>query len=503
MNADAAQRLSRIGLFVLAATLLISAALLHGRLLANLDFDGENSATEAESLYALRSVRQGQPLYHDFHVPPHVLTQYTPLFYFVPGVVARLLHTDDLGTFLVGRCYCYVLWVAIGLVIYGLGRQVGASRGGAALGALLWLAGSLATKWANSYRPDAAAVFFSLAAVWVYLRGRQWSNKAETLVLLVVAFFHKQSAVAALAAIIIEEWRGGGRSRALACLGGWATAVALGIVWAQAATRGLFVMNVFGSLARTWWPAQPLYFLSAIVAGAAAFTGGVLHCLKSPGKSRAELLKLYFVIAFLLAFLSSAKAGANVNYYLEPFALGCILTGLVLTDWSSVCARTRRDVWLRMAWLGVALGSAFGTLQPRLSLLPGWWRTELIEHQSVRRQQAAAWARVGDYLSNMREPILVEDPYLALRAGSVPFIMNTGNFGDMRRTGNFDASDIIYRIEEGKFAAIITSFPLENGRGSRNLPSEWIERARRKYRLSRYFEVTGVEFQDVYVFQPN
>src|ERR1700687_2770075 len=144
MNIEAAQKLLRIGLCILAAMLSISAVLLHGRLLANMDFDGQNSAAEAESLYNLRSVRLRQLLYHDFHVPPHVLTQYTPLFYYVPGVAARLLHTDDLGTFLVGRLYCYLLWIAIGLVVYGLGRKADASRSAAALGALLWLAGSLA-----------------------------------------------------------------------------------------------------------------------------------------------------------------------------------------------------------------------------------------------------------------------------------------------------------------------------------------------------------------------
>src|SRR5207249_9848050 len=135
-------------------------------LVAGLKFDGENSITEGETLYALQSVQHRQPLYHDYSHPPHVLTQYTPLFYLSPGLLARWLGTGTLATFAVGRSCAYVYWLGTAVLIYLLARRCLPA-------ALVFLSAPLTTSWANSYRPDSAAVFFSLAAVLAYERGRR------------------------------------------------------------------------------------------------------------------------------------------------------------------------------------------------------------------------------------------------------------------------------------------------------------------------------------------
>jgi len=72
---------ARIGIGILLAVLLASATLRQERLTARLQFDGENSPTESDSLFALSRICLGKPLYLDFHRAPHVVTTYMPLFY--------------------------------------------------------------------------------------------------------------------------------------------------------------------------------------------------------------------------------------------------------------------------------------------------------------------------------------------------------------------------------------------------------------------------------------
>src|SRR5437879_288048 len=107
VNERAFQRICSASICALLGLTLLSAVILHGRLALNLERDGENFPPEGVTLYGLRCAQTGQAVYRDYHTPPHVLSGYMPLFYFVPGYLSRWLHVDRLGTFMVGRCYVY------------------------------------------------------------------------------------------------------------------------------------------------------------------------------------------------------------------------------------------------------------------------------------------------------------------------------------------------------------------------------------------------------------
>jgi len=110
----------RAATWFLLAILLAATLLWQVHLVGYLDFDGELLSTDAESLYGLRCARDGGSPYHDFSHAPYAVTLYGPLFYMVPGTIARILHASWIGTIVCGRLYTYLSWLSVAVVIYAL-----------------------------------------------------------------------------------------------------------------------------------------------------------------------------------------------------------------------------------------------------------------------------------------------------------------------------------------------------------------------------------------------
>ena len=93
-----------------------------------------------------------------------------------------------------------------------------------------------------------------------------------------------------------------------------------------------------------------------------------------------------FAVSFELALVTSIKAGANLNYYLEPFAMACVLTGGLLRDGTQPATGrfTRR---LCLGWLGLAIGASAANLWLRVEHLPERWHA-ILNHRAARTQQA-------------------------------------------------------------------------------------------------------------------
>jgi len=137
MRGEWIAKLVRVAIWLLLAILLAATMLWQVHLVGYLDFDGELLSTDAESLYGLRCARDGGSPYHDFSHAPYAVALYGPLFYVVPGTIARVLHTSWIGTVVCGRLYTYLSWLGVAVVIYALGRRIGCQGPAAVTGALL------------------------------------------------------------------------------------------------------------------------------------------------------------------------------------------------------------------------------------------------------------------------------------------------------------------------------------------------------------------------------
>ncbi|HUJ11024.1 MAG TPA: hypothetical protein VL171_13450 [Verrucomicrobiae bacterium] len=449
-----------------------------------LDLDMSISVDEGESLYSLQAVRLKRQLYHDWSVRPHVLSQYMPFFYLVPGVIARFWGTDWLGTLAVGRAYVYVLWLGVGLMAYALVRQSGGRRIVAAFAALLWFAGSLAPEYADSFRPDSAMVFFSFAGVFFYQRSEQRGNVMLAALLLATAFLHKQSAICAALAVGMDAFFQRRLKTLAVMLGTWTVGIGTVYCLAQVATSGAFEKNVWGSLL-AWGGAQHVAIVLALAGlrGVAVFTGAGIATAAGVGP---RLLRLYFIIAIVLAITSSAKFGSGANYYLEAYAVGCVLTGILSNEW--LTGSTRHAVGFQIAWLGLATAACLTALGPRLVSareLAG----EIRDRRQIHKQIAEDWDRLINHLKILGDPQLIEDVYLAVRSGTNPVLVNASMFASMRQSGRFDDGDIVRQIIAEGFKAIITTRPLNEAGGFRHFPDKWIELIRARYRLAERYEL--------------
>ena len=473
MNDGAAAKLLSGLTGLLLAVLLASACLLHGQLVAKLDFDGELLPTDAEALYGLRCVREGRSPYHDFSRPPHVVALYGPLFYAVPGTVARLLNTSWMGMVVTGRCYTYGAWFGVAALIYALARQAGNARLPAMAGALLWLSGALAPQWAIAYRPDSVAVLCSLAALWVYQRG----HGGAAVVLMGAAFLHKQTAVTLPLVVVATEI---GRRRfgwAATVAAGWAVCVLAAVIATQRLSDGAFVKNAFGAVGQWAGPEQAWVLLQgAVWQGAVAFAAGALMC----GDERLTLLRRCFAVSFALALLSSAKAGAYVNYYLESYAIACVLAAGFLAGGSH-----KR---LRIGWLSLALVMSVNGLWSAARRFPEGWT-----------QPAQEWDRLAACLGELSDRVLVEDAYVAVRQSPSLFALHPRQLETLRQAGKFDDSALLERISAGKLDAIIASFPFAVEGQNRQFPARWLEAARGQYVLEK---TCALPARTLFVYRP-
>lgn len=474
---------------ILLTVLLVLTALRQGRLIAGIWFDGENSTTESESLYALSRLSTGQPLYLDYSRPPHVITAYMPLFYWTTEAIAR--NAKNWWEMVVlARWSVYVYWLGIGVVIFALARQVNCGWRAALLAALLWGASELGQEWANSFRPDAAALFFSLAAVWFYQRRHTAANLAASIALLLVAALFKHTVLAPLAVIVWEEIVEGRLRRAVIAAGAWAATMAIVVITAQSMTDGRFWLNVFSGLAEAGaWLWTWGLLVTALAMGAIAFWGATLTCVTIQREPGLALWKRYFVISLALAFVRSRIFGALTNHYLEPLAAGCVLTGVLAQD---LLARRPEDVAraTRTLWLAMAVGLAVA-----LSFEQGW---SII--QSLRDD--APWQQFVARLAGFNDPVLSEDPYVTVRSGRTPYMVDANKFAHMQRDGKFDDTELLRRIENGEFAAIITRFRIDvDMRPVWAFPARWLIPMRRQYYLDARYVLPERRIT-IYVYRP-
>jgi hypothetical protein len=445
------------------ALALTAAVLLHIRLLADLDKRGGNMGDEAEVLYRVLRVRDGQPLYHDYRHPPHILALYMPAFYLVPGTLSRWLAADEPQTIFLTRLYVYLAWLGVAVWLPALVRQAGGTWSHAVLAGLLWLAGGLAIHNAHAARPDALLIFFSLAAFWTYRRG--WLASAALLA--AAGVFHKQTGGLVWLAMLTTElvarrWRNAGT-----LAGVFLAATGLGLTAAHGAWGDLFWLNTVKALARPYSVERLWLVLRfAFWGGSVVWLTGLWGLRDAPAAWR-----WYFGFAAGWAALSAGGVGAGDNYFLEPYALACGLTALAVSG-----AGPR--VLPLSALLVFLTGLTIGRAQPAAE----WW-TRCRQRATIRAQEVAAWADAVERIGARGRAVLIEDPALALQRDREPVLLNASALGALQRAGRFDDRALRQGIETGAWPVIVLTAPREAFDTVRHFPAEWLEALRGRYEL--------------------
>ena len=352
-NANRAERTFRSILVVFAAlaALLILAHL--GMLLwAQNGFTGGECVVAA---HASMLVHDGT-LYYDFHHYPYTVAPYTPLFYLLDAGLQKA----GLPIYTAGRIISFA--ASLGIVALGwyLTLLYTKERYSAAMWALLCGSSSLLFIWGTVGQVDVLALFWALAAFYLYSRydllGEQTLIWAGACALL--AFFTKQTMLACPAAICLHLFFTRRKMTAVKFASSCLAVAAIVVFSLDAALGGRFLADTVRANLNPYSVAKLVSHLrfALLVAGPLMLVV-LLGARQAIGKTGAAPF-VYLGLAALVFLGSAPKTGSDLNYQLEFTILLIVCTSLSLhaLDFFSLSfRRTRTWVTLLQLPLGVFL----------------------------------------------------------------------------------------------------------------------------------------------------
>jgi hypothetical protein len=302
-----------------------------------------------------------------------------------PGFIALVALTQEaLGPSLFGpRLLALVAMLGLLAVLFDTLLFILGDRASALAFTVLFVMPGFVTTWAALARVDAMAIFLSLTGLRIVLRRGTAVAAWPALPLFWLAFFTKQNALVAPAAVLLDL--GLARDRRLGrVLAAYALPLAVLFGLLVLATRGAAWRHLVVYTAVStyeWGRMGEGYVQLAVIAGPLLLLAWTSETLEPAAfrKRTGRILALYFGLN-LAAFATIAKAGAAQSAFIEPW-----LATVLLAAWALRCLVQSRP-WPRSAWpawLAVAAATAHCAF-PSLDRLPH----ELHHPASARAFQA-------------------------------------------------------------------------------------------------------------------
>jgi hypothetical protein len=428
------------------------------------------------SLTAFRRAGSLSALYPAGHwsVPPLVLTPYGPLFFLLDASVMAL---PGVGSSLVApRVSALAALVGCVAVAWSIGRSRGVPwpRLLLLVGApLLFVPGI--QRLAGAAQVDVLALLLTLGGVACVLRDRGHEREApESVVapgavrngpvhdapggtrsrgwlfagvaLFVLAYFVKQSYVAAPIALVVDELRLRRNRRAALVASTYVGAVAGGTLVLQAVTGGGYWLNTVSAMASdlavanlvaVWHDASFLLWAPLL-----------LYVLVRLGNSRpVAFTVLWAAVAWLLHGLAMLKTGSSINYFLEP-VFGIVVTGLAAGHAGDAGARTgRRLAAVALVALAVAAVPATVALAATVS---STWRNHGLAF-GIRGREAGS-------------PLVFSEAFpTVIAAGALPFLNDPYAFGSLAHAGLWNPRVVRRALTDRSIPFVATEFDLRQG----------------------------------------
>jgi hypothetical protein len=277
-----------------------------------------------------RMLAQGEAIYRDVSLTPYVVNPYNPLHTVMIAALVKIFGVS----FIPCKIFSLLLTLIVAILIFMTIRLLSGKSYWALIFSLVFLMEPGTIYWGASIRIDMMAIAFSLGALYLYVTG---ANKGIGWIclLLLCAFFTKQSSVAALLAITIHLFAGGEKKKAILLFGSFALSALALMTILNVSSGGHYFFSVvtfhllmstsmtlakliISSFLKNYLPMLILTLTSVVaIAGTKGF----------PSRDRALLMVFYLAI-LLMQSSTVFKTGASHNHFLELNALCCILTGL-------------------------------------------------------------------------------------------------------------------------------------------------------------------------------
>ncbi len=433
------------------------------------------------SLAALESRGDVRDLYpaDGWLEPPVVLTLYPPAYFVAASGVDRWAGSG--GTFLGLRLVSVaaLLGVLAMLALHAYRRRAPPAW------VLALTAAALVTPGVFTVVAAAQADTLALVLTWIGITAALGTkgDRARPGVLPVLAaggafllaFFTKQSFVAAPAALVLSLFLERRIGKGVAFAGGLAIVALPAVLLLNAATSGGYLSNTVGALTGTsGWAnlvsslseSEPLQWLPI---GAA-----VLFILRR--HLRPGFPELYLLVSLLLHTSAMLKTGSSVNYLLEPTFAALLLVAI---RWPTVVGspmvappgteRAARATGALAALFAMALGLTASAAVLR-------------EYPTIKAWAASAGlARVADF-----EGYPLVDPMFfpaVLERDGRPWLNDPFAFGALEETGQWDPRRLVSDLESRRIPFALTvvdvgSSPAPPGVGTRDLVMAYFWRSR-------------------------
>lgn len=477
--------------FSVAAGLLILSHLV-------LMFWAANSFTGGECVVAAHSsmLAHDGTLYYDFHHSPYTVAPYTPLFYLLDAGLQRI----GLPIYTAGRVLSFAAALGIVALLWFLTLLYTKDRRGAALAGLLCASSSLLLIWGTVGQVDVLALFWALAAFYLYSRYNLLAEKTlDTLawagLCALLAFFTKQTMLACPAAICLHLFFTGRKAAALKFATGCLALSAAIVLPLDRALHGRFLADtVFGNInpfALSKCVAQIRFTL--LVAGPLVLIA-VLGAKKAIRKFGAAPF-VYLLLAGLVFLGSAARIGSDLNYQLEFTVLLVLCAGLALHALDFLpLTLGRARTWVTLLQLPLGL---FLVVNYRISA------PAILARYAGEQQNRAEMAAIQGFLGRSG-PVLSADYNAVVRLrGRLDCEMAFYNL--LVSVGAVDPEPLRREIAAGKFSAIVL---LEDVRTPHppldieisSLPAAQLAEIRKRYALVK--RIPSPVLDGIYVYKP-
>ena len=379
----------------------------------------------------------------DLGAYPYVHLNYPPVF---PALVWPFYRW--LGpTLWVPRLLSVLATLGIVVAVYALARRLGHTRVvAAALGGVALCPWFIQT-WGPLARVDMLALFFTTAGLAAFARG---ARLGTVFALFWLAFFTKQNALLAPAAVLLSLALSGPPRRFAGALAGFTLPLAALMGLLVLATNGEAYRHLvtytaaagfewsrlsegYGELLRVAWP------LVIVVVVALALRPR--HVL-APGPATAVLI--YWLLG-LAGLASIAKEGAVQNYYLEPWLATVLAAAVALPHIAD-----RFGAVPRMAVLLLAAAVAHYT--------HGW--AHLLPRAIAHPDQDAGFRRLWEVVGETKGPILSENLAVLVLHGK-PVLVEPFGLLTLSRAGIIRTRPIVRDCENGAFEIVVVEGLLE------------------------------------------
>ena len=437
-----AKRLARLATFALGGILAHGLARFLFKAWRYLESPYSRDYGEGCVLAMVQLLHEKGTYFTDLAGYPFVHGNYPPVFILLVWPFHALLGPSLLAPRLLSLLATLGLLAALFVLTRRLAGEAAIAGALTALALCPWFVQS----WAPMGRVDMLALFFSLAGLAIAVGGRP---PGKALALFALAFFTKQNALLAPAALLLYQALEGPPSRAVRAAAAFVIPLAAlfgGLAWITGGEAYRHLVPYTAAAEYEWGRMGSSYV--ELAAGAWPLLVLILWTLVRAPRALTEgpprLLFIYWVLN-LLGFATIAKAGAAQNYFIEPWIATVALAAAAVRTW--------RDTWprgLAHAALAAAAGVALYS-SPQGHRLPPSIRYPERAHdfqdlwETVRATSGPILSENLSVLVVNRKPVLVE-----------PFGMLL-----LAQKGLFDPGRLVRDCEAGVFPLIVAEHRLE------------------------------------------